>query len=76
MEWKLIIMYERVGFTFPSCVKRHLQASSISLCLLIEKNAFYLSVNVFGTIVLIRGTMFTSGDGAAILRGHPSHAKV
>ena len=37
-------MYERVGFTFPSCVKRHLQTSLILLCLLIEKNAFYLSV--------------------------------
>ena len=35
-------MYERVGFTFPSCVKRHLQASLILLCLLMEKNAFYL----------------------------------
>ena len=39
---------------------------------------FYLSVNVFSTKVLIGDTIFTSpnGDGAAILRGHPSHAKV
>ena len=41
------------------------------------KNAFYLSVNVFSTKVLIGGTTFTSptGDGTATLRGHPSHAK-
>ena len=71
-------MYERVRFTFPSCVKRHLQASSISLYLLKEKNALCLSVNVLSTKVLIRDTIFTSptGDGAAILGGHPSHAKV
>ena len=39
---------------------------------------FYLSVNVFSTKVLIGDTFFTSpnGDGTAILRGHPSHAKV
>ena len=39
---------------------------------------FYLSVNVFSTKVLIGDTIFTSlsGDGTAILRGHPSHAKV
>ena len=37
-----------------------------------------LSVNVFSTKVLIGDTIFTSpnGDGTAILRGHPSHAKV
>ena len=42
------------------------------------KNALYLSVNVFSTKVLIGDTIFTSpnGDGTAILRGHPSHAKV
>ena len=34
-----------------------------------KKNALYLSVNVFSTKVLIR-------DGTAILRGHPSRAKV
>ena len=41
-------------------------------------NALYLSVNVFSTKVLIGDTIFTSptGDGTAILRGHPSHAKV
>ena len=39
---------------------------------------FYLSVNVFSTKVLIGDTIFTSptGDGTAILRGHPNHAKV
>ena len=38
---------------------------------------FYSSVNVFSTKVLIGDTIFTSfnGDGTAILRGHPSHAK-
>ena len=38
-----------------------------------KKKALYLSVNV-----LIGDTIFTSpnGDGTAILRGHPSHAKV
>ena len=42
------------------------------------KNALYLSVSVFSTKVLIGDTIFTSpnGDGTAILRGHPSHAKV
>ena len=48
-------------------------------CLLLKKKkALYLSVNVFSTKVLIVDTNFTSpnGDGAAILRGHPSHAKV
>ena len=40
------------------------------------KNAFYLSVNAFSTKVLIEDTIFTSltGDGTAILRGHPSRA--
>ena len=43
-----------------------------------KKGTFYLSVNVFSTKVLIGDTIFTSpnGDGTAILRGHPSHAKV
>ena len=43
-----------------------------------KKNALYLSVNVFSTKVLIGTLYFTSpnGDGTAILRGHPSHAKV
>ena len=42
------------------------------------KMHFYLSVNVFSAKVLIGDTIFTSpnGDGTAILRGHPSHAKV
>ena len=44
----------------------------------LKKKALYLSVNVFSTKVLIGDTIFTSpnGDGTAILRGHPSHAKV
>ena len=43
-----------------------------------KKNALYLSVNVFSTKVLIGTLYFTSpnGDGTAILRDHPSHAKV
>ena len=37
-----------------------------------------MSVDIFSTKVLIKDTIFTSltGDGTAILRGHPSHAKV
>ena len=43
-----------------------------------KKNTLYLSVNVFRTEILIGDTSFTSptGDGTAISRGHPSHAKV
>ena len=43
-----------------------------------RKNALDLSVNVLSTKVLIGDTILTSptGDGTAILRGHPSHAKV
>ena len=38
----------------------------------------YLSVNVFSTKVLIENSILTSptGDGTAILRGQPNHAKV
>ena len=41
------------------------------------KNVLYLSFNVFRTLVLIEDTIFKSptGDGTAILRGHPSYAK-
>ena len=44
----------------------------------VSKDAFYLSVNIFRKKILIGDTIFTSptGDGTAILRGHPSHAKV
>ena len=44
----------------------------------LKKNALLLSANVFSTKVLIGDTFFTSpiGDGAAILRGYPSHVKV
>ena len=43
-----------------------------------KKNALSLSVNVFSTKVLTGDTIFTSptGEETAILRGHPSHAKV
>ena len=43
-----------------------------------KDNARYLSVNVFSTKVLIGDTIFTSPteNETAILRGHPSHAKV
>ena len=49
------------------------QASAVS-----QNNALYLTFNVSSMKVLIRDTIFTSptGDGTAILRGHPSHAKV
>ena len=42
------------------------------------KNALYLSIIVFSKKVLMEDTIFTSpaGDGTAILRGHPSHAKL
>ena len=51
----------------------------VCVCVItINKNAPYLSVNVLSTKVLIEDTIFTSptGDGTAILRGHPRHAKV
>ena len=43
-----------------------------------KKNALYLSVNVTSTKAVNRDTIFTSptGDGTAIIRGHPSHARV
>ena len=43
------------------------------------KRTIYSSANVFSTKVSIEDTIFTSptgADGTAILRGHPSHAKV
>ena len=42
-----------------------------------KKKTLYLSVKVFHTKALIGHTIFTSptGDGTAILSGHPSHAK-
>ena len=44
----------------------------------VKKKTLYLSVNVLSTKVLIGDATFTSptGDGTAILRVHPSHAKV
>ena len=44
----------------------------------VAKKALYLSVNVFSTKALIGDTINASptGDGTAILRGHPSYAKV
>jgi len=43
-----------------------------------KKKALYLSVKVFSKKVLIGDTILTSptGNGTAILRDHPSHAKV
>ena len=43
-----------------------------------KRKALYLSVNVFSTTVLIGDAIFMSptGDGTAILRGHPSKARV
>ena len=44
----------------------------------ILKKALYLSVSVFSTKVPTGVTIFTfpAGEGTAILRGHPGHAKV
>ena len=54
------------------------QSFSVSVKTWYALALFYLSLNVFSTKVLIGDTIFTSptGDGTAILRGHPSHAKV
>ena len=43
-----------------------------------EKSALYLRVNVFSMRGTIGDTIFMSptGDGVAILLGHPSHVKV
>ena len=43
-----------------------------------KKIALYLSVNVFSTKVQIGDTIFTcpTGNGTAILRGRPRHAKI
>ena len=43
-----------------------------------EKKGLYLGANVFSTKVLIGDAIFTSptGDGTAIFRVNPSHAKV
>ena len=43
-----------------------------------KNNALYLCVNVFSPKVLTEDTIFMSpnGDRTAVLRGHPSHAKV
>ena len=43
-----------------------------------KKKGLYLGANVFSTKVLIGDAIFTSptGDGTAIFRVHPSHAKV
>ena len=47
------------------------------LSTLVKKNGLYLSVNVFSTKVLTGDTILTSptGEGTAILRDHPSHAR-
>ena len=43
-----------------------------------KKDPLCFSFNVFSTKVIIGDSIFkpTTGDGAAILRGHPSHSKV
>ena len=47
-----------------------------------KKNTLYLSVNVFRTKILLTELralfllLLSTGDGTAILRGYPSHAKV
>ena len=51
----------------------------LGFTLLTLKKALYLSVNVFSMKVLIGDTIFfmsPTGDRTAILRGHPSQAKV
>ena len=58
----------RLDFTNMIIVTKNIQ----------KKKALYLSVNEFSTEVLIGDTILTSptGDGTAILLGHPSHAKI
>ena len=69
-------------FHVKSCMPNptlHPTDNMLDICMQFQKkNALYLSVNVFSTKVLIGDTIFTSptGDGTAILRGHPSHSKV
>ena len=43
-----------------------------------KKDPLYFSFNVFSPKVIIGDSIFKppTGDGAAILRGHPSHSKV
>ena len=53
----------------------------LTLCIfikLVKKNTLVLSFNVFSTKVVLEDTNFNcaTGDGSAILRGHPDHAKV
>jgi len=57
--------------TFPT---RNLR---VTVQFLFKKNAFYLSVKVCSTKVIIGDTIFTSpcGDGTATLSIHRSHAK-
>ena len=52
----------------------HCQCGHFSYVYEKKKNALYLSVNVFSTKALVGDT--PTGDGTAILRGHPSHVKV
>ena len=43
-----------------------------------KKDPLYFNFNVFNTKVITGDSIFKppTGDGAAILRGHPSHSKV
>ena len=65
-------------YKMDTSVTRTVGASPEGVHLREKKNVLHLSVNVFSTKVLIGDTSFTSrtGDGTAILRGHPSHAKI
>ena len=59
-------------------VQRRLQMSVAFSELKPRKKILFIWLSMSSTKVLIGDTIFTSptGDGTAILRGHPSHAKV
>ena len=60
---------------FCGVLRRYVSQNTVAIT---GKNALYLSVNVFSMEVLFGDTILTSptGNWTAILRGHPSHAKV
>ena len=63
---------------------KRVQNTTIYVAAETNKKMLFLSVNVFTTKVLIVGSISLTaasnraytGDGTAILRGHPSHGKV
>ena len=61
---------------FHTFSHKYFSLTRVETCM--QKKALCLSSKVFSTKVLIGDTIFTSptGDGIAILRGSPSHAKV